>query len=137
MIKPKGINLVNHVLSLAVERLAPLAQHLWKLPALKKEEETIKSEGTKNLDKFQSEVHSPKITELADASEDDILSEASTGSSDSLSETSSESSDSLSHSERSSWPLKSSQSHFLYNKAQVEERKSQIDRYLTSLSRVR
>lgn len=134
MIKPKGINLVNHVLSLAVERLAPLAQHLWKLPAL---EETIKSEGTKNLDKFQSEVHSPKITELADASEDDILSEASTGSSDSLSETSSESSDSLSHSERSSWPLKSSQSHFLYNKAQVEERKSQIDRYLTSLSRVR
>jgi len=64
-----------------------------------------------------------------------MLSEAS--SSDSLSETSSESSEHLSHSERSSWPVKSNQSHFLYNKAQVEERKLQIDRYLTWLARAR
>jgi len=72
----------------------------------------------------------------ASSRENDILSENSTESSDSLSETSSKCSDSLSEEEHPRWPLRSTQSlRFIYNKSQVEELKTQIDKYLTSMAK--
>jgi len=66
--------------------------------------------------------------------EDDTLSESSSVSSDNLSETPSESSDSLSYCERPRLDLESNP-RLVFSKAQVEERKLQIDRYLTSMAR--